>query len=163
MNSKQADKKLIDFLMKSNCQVTIFNEGIRVDGSLRNPMIADLTDCPDLFPAVVAFAASTPGTSRFKGVHRLRNKESDRAMALQTEYAKLGVNISFEGDELVVKGVEKILTGRVDAHGDHRIAMALAVTALNAENTVELNGAEHVSKSFPDFWEQWNALYSVAR
>jgi 5-enolpyruvylshikimate-3-phosphate synthase len=41
--------------------------------------------------------------------------------------------------------------------------MALAVSALNAENTVEIKGAEHVNKSFPDFWEQWNTLHSVYR
>jgi 3-phosphoshikimate 1-carboxyvinyltransferase len=158
MNSKQADKQLVHFLINSGCQVTATSDGMYVNGANRTPMIADLTDCPDLFPAAVAYAASTLGLSRLKGVHRLRNKESDRARALKIEYAKLGVDISIDGDELVVNGVEKILAGRVDAHGDHRIAMALAVTALNAEKSVELNGAEHVGKSFPDFWDQWNAL-----
>lgn len=158
MKSKQADKQLIDFLINSGCQVGVTSDGIQVNGTKRNPMVADLTDCPDLFPAAVAYAASTFGSSRLKGIHRLRNKESDRALALQLEYSKLGVEITFDGDELVVKGVEKILAGRVDAHGDHRIAMALAITSLNAHSTIEIQGAEHVNKSFPDFWEQWNGL-----
>jgi 3-phosphoshikimate 1-carboxyvinyltransferase len=163
MNSKQADKQLVHFLTKSGCQVNVIGDGIHVNGANRTPMIADLTDCPDLFPAAVAFATSTMGTSRLKGVHRLRNKESNRARALQLEYSKLGVEITIDGDELVVNGVEKILSAQVDAHSDHRIAMALAVSALNAENTVEIKGAEHVNKSFPDFWEQWNTLHSVYR
>lgn len=162
MSSKQADKQLINFLINSGCQVKVSTNGIEVDGKQRKPIIADLTDCPDLFPAAVAYAASTPGFSRLKGVHRLRNKESDRALVLQQEYSKLGVKISIDGDELVLNGVEKVLAGKVDAHGDHRIAMALAVTALNAENTIEINGAEHVSKSFPDFWEQWNGLKYIS-
>lgn len=162
MKSKQADKQLIDFLVTSGCQVNVLSDGIHVNGQNRTPMIADLTDCPDLFPAVVAYAVSTLGLSRLKGVHRLRNKESDRALALQLEYSKLGVEISIHGDELLVNGIEKIPSGRVDAHGDHRIAMALAVTSLNAQSTIEIQGAEHVNKSFPDFWEQWNALKLIA-
>ena len=162
MKSKQADKELINLLIASGCQVNVLTNGIQVNGSDRKPMIADLTHCPDLFPAAVAYAVSTPGESRLKGVHRLKNKESDRAAALIKEYASLSVDIIISGDELVIQGSSTIGEGFVDAHGDHRIAMALAVSALNANGIVQINGAEHVAKSFPDFWEQWNALEKIA-
>lgn len=160
--SKQADMQLLTILSSAACQIDITEQGISVDGTQRQPLNTDLSDCPDLFPAAVAYAASTIGHSLLRGVHRLRNKESDRAAALQMEYAKLGIEIDIVDDEMHITGSSIIQSATVDAHGDHRIAMALAVTALNAQGPIDIYGAEHVHKSFPDFWQQWSRFTAVS-
>ena len=65
----------------------------------------DATDCPDLFPPLVALASACHGSSFIKGVSRLAHKESDRALTLQEEFRKLGVDILINGDIMGVKGM----------------------------------------------------------
>jgi 3-phosphoshikimate 1-carboxyvinyltransferase len=102
-------------------------------------------------------ATSCDGISRINGVHRLKTKESDRGKMLIQEFQKLGVQIRQDGDALLIEG-GRIHGGKTDAHGDHRIAMALAVAGLVASSPVEIVGAECVSKSYPDFFQDIEAL-----
>ena len=96
--------------------------------------------------------------SVIRGTSRLENRESNRAETLKEEFEKLGIEIDLdEEDTMKVRG-GKIRGGRVDSHGDHRIAMALAIAALIAEGPVTIEGAECVAKSFPDFFERLDAL-----
>ncbi|GAB1432459.1 3-phosphoshikimate 1-carboxyvinyltransferase [Spirochaetota bacterium] len=118
------------------------------------------TDCPDLFPPLAALAASCEGTSYIDGAGRLKNKESDRAKTLEKEFAKLGIEIKTEKDVMHIRGSSiKPLPGAVlDSHGDHRIAMALAVAALGAPGPMEICGAESVNKSYPGFFKDIECL-----
>jgi 3-phosphoshikimate 1-carboxyvinyltransferase len=118
----------------------------------------DATDCPDLFPPLVALASHIRGTSVINGVHRLAHKESDRAKSLQAEFGKLGITISLQGDQMKIMGGTGVRAAVVDAHGDHRIAMALAVAALGASGPVHIEGAESVGKSYPEFWKDLQSL-----
>ncbi len=68
----------------------------------------DATECPDLFPPLVALASVCSGSSFIKGVSRLAHKESDRALTLQEEFGKLGVDILINGDIMGIKGTETI-------------------------------------------------------
>lgn len=117
----------------------------------------DATDCPDLFPPLAALAAACPGTTRIKGVHRLKGKESDRAASLGAMLEELGVSASVQGDQMVIQG-GTIRGGHVDACGDHRVAMAAAVAALAAEGPVTIGGAECVSKSWPGFFADLDSI-----
>jgi len=116
----------------------------------------DATDCPDLFPALVALASGCDGVSQIRGIHRLRHKESDRALVLREEFGKLEITITFEGDEMLVVG-GPVRGGNVSSCGDHRVAMALAVAALRASSPVIIDGAEAVAKSYPEFWNAFDA------
>ena len=111
------------------------------------------TDCPDLFPPLVSLAPFCDGTSEIKGVHRLTHKESNRALTLQEEFGKLGVEIQLQDDTMLIRGGSKIKSGTVHSHHDHRIAMACAVAALKVDGEVVIEGAEAVNKSYPQFWE----------
>jgi 3-phosphoshikimate 1-carboxyvinyltransferase len=91
------------------------------------------------------------------GVGRLRSKESDRALALQQELGALGIRVELDGDIMAVTG-GPVRSGDVDAHGDHRIAMALAVAALRADGPCTLTGAFHVAKSYPRFFHDLSIL-----
>jgi 3-phosphoshikimate 1-carboxyvinyltransferase len=92
-----------------------------------------------------------------KGVNRLRHKESDRSAALLREFGKLGCRIRVQGDEMQITG-GRLEGGATDSHGDHRIAMAAAVAALTATDKIHIAGAECVSKSYADFFDDLAAL-----
>lgn len=111
----------------------------------------------DEVPALAVAAALAEGTSVFRGLGELRAKESDRLAVLQEEFRKLGAQVGVEGDTLVVTG-GGLHGGRAHAHGDHRIAMALAIAGLVSAIGVEVDGAECVDVSFPGFWELLGSL-----
>ena len=104
MRSLQADKALLDALMKAGCKVVFEAGNIRVDGAGLRPFEFDATDCPDLFPALVVLAAKCKGVSLIKGVKRLIHKESDRGHALQAEFGKMGLKIDLDEDVMTIHG-----------------------------------------------------------
>jgi 3-phosphoshikimate 1-carboxyvinyltransferase len=111
----------------------------------------------DEVPALAVAAALAEGTSVFRGLGELRAKESDRLAVLQEEFRKLGAQVGVEADTLVVTG-GGLHGGRAHTHGDHRIAMALAIAGLVSAIGVEVDGAECVDVSFPGFWELLGSL-----
>ena len=156
--SAQADKKIIEALKDSGCNIDIDTNRISVKKSCLKSFAFDATDCPDLFPPLVALAAFCTGKSIIKGVLRLEHKESNRAKTLKDEFNKLGVVIEYYDDVMVVYGGGSINGAEVESHHDHRIAMACAIVALNANSEVIINDAEAVNKSYPDFFEHLRVL-----
>lgn len=112
----------------------------------------DATDCPDLFPPLVALATVCEGVSQITGVRRLFHKESNRAQALVEECTKLGVAISVQNDTMYV-GQSEVSPAVVHAHNDHRIAMCLGILATRSRGVVRICQAQCVAKSYPLFWE----------
>lgn len=151
--SKQADTAICTALVRAGASVIHEPDSVTVEARPLQAFEFDATQCPDLFPALAALAASIEGTSILRGTSRLLHKECDRAAAIREEYGKLGIEVDLtEPDTMRIRG-GAIRGGRVDSHSDHRIAMSLAVAALRAEGEVRLDGAECVAKSFPDFFE----------
>ena len=111
------------------------------------------TDCPDLFPPLVALAAYCEGTTVIEGVSRLAHKESDRALTLQDEFGKLGIVITLQDDLMLIKGGTGVKSAKVHSRHDHRIAMACAVAGLKADGQVYIEDAEAINKSYPNFYE----------
>ncbi len=158
--SCQADTLILRALMRSRATVITEGDTVTVSHNDLRAFEFDATDSPDLFPALAALAANAEGTSRLRGIHRLVHKESDRAETLCEEYSKLGIDIRIlpEEDSMLIRG-GKIGSGHVSSHGDHRIAMSLAVAGLNAEGEgVCIEGAECVAKSYPRFFEDLERL-----
>jgi 3-phosphoshikimate 1-carboxyvinyltransferase len=160
--STQADKAILQAIMQSGANISIEENQIQVRKSRLKPFHFNATDCPDLFPPLVALAAYCDGTTVIEGVHRLTHKESNRALTLQEEFAKMGVEITFQDDFMLIRGGEKLTGAEVHSRHDHRIAMACAVAALGAEGDVIIEEAEAVNKSYPQFWEHLQAFTSVA-
>ena len=102
----------------------------------------------------MALAVHCHGTTTLHGIDRLFHKESNRAVSLIEEYAKIGANIHFEGNNMVIEGGKLPGGATISARGDNRIAMSLAIAALGAESPVVIEGKHTVAKSFPDFWEE---------
>jgi 3-phosphoshikimate 1-carboxyvinyltransferase len=115
----------------------------------------------DELPLFALAAASAHGDSVLRGAGELRLKESDRIEAVATSLRALGAHITERPDGWEIRGVPaRLRGGRMDARGDHRIAMLGAVAGLVSREGVEVGGAECVSVSFPGFWD---VLDSVSR
>jgi 3-phosphoshikimate 1-carboxyvinyltransferase len=161
--SKQADKKIVDALRDAGASVTVGNDFVEVEKSRLQPFEFDATDCPDLFPPLVALAANCKGISRIRGLKRLKHKESDRGVTLQEEFRKLNTRIDLNEDEMLICGNERVQVKDhvLDSHHDHRIAMACAVACLDADLEVEIRNADAVKKSYPGFWDHLKQLNAV--
>ena len=150
-SSGQADKAMLHALEWAGAGVSVSGSSVTI---LKKPLTAfhfDATECPDLFPPLVALALHAHGTTVIKGVHRLAHKESDRALTLMEEFGKMGADIHIVDDSMLVTGTS--LSGAtVHSRHDHRIAMACAVAALNTIGATIIEEAEAVNKSYPDFY-----------
>ena len=113
--------------------------------------VVDIADCPDLGPVLMAYAAMHHGAV-LTGTRRLRIKESDRGEAMREELAKFGITAIVDENTITVgSGISKPQVA-LNGHNDHRIVMSLALLCTMVGGTIE--GAEAVSKSFPDFFER---------
>ena len=182
LNSTQADKKIMEALISAKANMIQEEDGILIgpvtdvssnnsnnnannnlnnSNAYSNGLLAfefDATDCPDLFPPLVALASVCNGITKIKGVSRLAHKESDRGLTLQTEFAKMGVQIDLVGDEMLIHGGALIQSATVFSQQDHRIAMACGVAALVANGPIEITEAEAINKSYTDFFTHLQEL-----
>ncbi len=171
--SLQADISIMDILMDAGASMSQLEGDAATTGPVhvtRAPLCAfetDLNNCPDLFPIVAVLAAFCPGTSRIRGVERLRHKETDRAAAIVDMLTQMGVPVRVDEDEMTVEGMgfpQRILTGNLlkggqyTSHGDHRMVMALKVASLGADGPVDIDDTACVAKSFPGFLEMFEKL-----
>jgi 3-phosphoshikimate 1-carboxyvinyltransferase len=154
--SRQGDRAILDILRRAGIRVVeTENDGIKALPSRISPVDVDVSDIPDLVPPLAALLCFADGESRLYNAARLRMKESDRLEAVATELNNLGADIRIDGDSLVIRGVSELHGGAVDSRGDHRIAMMGAVAAVRCGGSVTVRGAECVSKSYPDFWRDF--------
>jgi 3-phosphoshikimate 1-carboxyvinyltransferase len=135
-----AGEPVADILVKSSPL-----RGIEIGGSMIPRLI-------DEVPVLSVAAAFAEGTTVVRDAAELRVKETDRIAAVTSELRKLGGEVEDFDDGLAVTGVERLNGGHVDSHGDHRIAMSMAVAALAAGSPVVINDIECTGTSFPNFW-----------
>ncbi len=107
-------------------------------------------DMIDEFPALFVAASLAKGETRVSGAAELRVKESDRIAVMSEALRKLGAKITETPDGAIIEG-GKLHGGEADSHGDHRIAMSLAIAGQMATATVKINDCDNVATSFPDF------------
>lgn len=155
--SSQPDRKIIEALRAAGAMLIQHSNQVETVRNELHSFAFDATHCPDLFPPLAALAANCKGESHITGISRLRSKESDRAATLKETFGKLGIAISLDGDTMVIAGGNPS-GGSVDSHGDHRIAMAAAIAALNANEKVIINNAQAVNKSYPSFFDDLTTI-----
>jgi 3-phosphoshikimate 1-carboxyvinyltransferase len=114
----------------------------------------------DEVPALAVAAALTPGRTIIRGAAELRVKESDRIASTADGLRRLGARVEELPDGLAIEGVEELRGGRCQSHGDHRLAMALAVTGLLARGETIVEDAEATAVSYPNFWQDLRRLAS---
>ena len=107
----------------------------------------------DEYPVLFVAAALAKGSTLFRGVGELRFKESDRIATMTLELSKMGVRTEVQGEDVTIEGAGELKSASVESHGDHRVAMALAVAGLSARGGIVLSNEECVKVSFPGFFE----------
>lgn len=151
-NSLQADKKIlnyVDYKYKNNFKCSTQ----KIKG-----FEADITHCPDLFPALIVIAMHAKEKSVIFGINRLLHKESNRIETFIGEFNKFGVKFNIQSDKLIIIPPEKISSATIDTHNDHRIAMAASVAIVGTKEKVIITNANCVNKSYPSFWEDLKCL-----
>lgn len=157
-DSAQADKKILAALQDADAGMEISSKSIKLFPGKLKAFAFDATDCPDLFPPLVALAAYCSGLTTIKGVSRLAHKESNRGLTLQEEFGKMGLTVDLEKDTMLIQGGNGLKGATVHSRHDHRIAMACAVAALRAEGETTIEEAEAINKSYPDFYDDLATL-----
>ena len=131
--------------------LTHFQRPVTVGGTRTAEMIDEL-------PALAVLATQMIGTSVIADASELRVKECDRLDAMAEGLSAMGADISVEEDGWIIKGPCRLEGARVDSRGDHRIAMSLAIAGLFAAGKTEIEGAECVDISYPDFFDHLEYL-----
>ena len=155
--STQADKAILQALCDCHANMTTGDNELTIGPASLKAFRFNATDCPDLFPPLVALAAYCEGTTVIAGVSRLAHKESNRGLTLQEEFGKMGIKIDLVGDTMLIRG-GTIKGATVHSRHDHRIAMACAIAALKADGLVTIEEAQAVDKSYPDFYRDLQKL-----
>jgi len=107
----------------------------------------------DEFPVISVAAALAEGTTVIRDAKELRVKETDRIAAMVAELSKVGARVEATEDGMLVTGVESFTGAAIESHGDHRIAMSMAIAALRARSAVTIADTGCTATSFPNFWE----------
>jgi len=162
---------LLDVLERMGARVAIFNRrragrepvgDVRVHYAELSATELDADEVPllvDELPLVALLAAHAHGETVVRGAEELRVKESDRIEAVTDLLRATGGHVRSRADGWVVTGVPtRLRGGRVDARGDHRIAMLGAVVGLASREGVEVGGADAVAISFPGFYDVLDSL-----
>lgn len=136
-----AGEPVADLLVRSSVL-----KGIQIGGSVVPRAI-------DEFPVVSVAASFAEGVTTIRDARELRVKETDRIAAMTSELSRLGAKVEALEDGMRIEGGESIAGGVVQSHGDHRIAMSMAVAALRGRGEVVIEDTGCTATSFPNFWE----------
>ena len=126
--------------------------GVEVAGDLIPRLI-------DEVPALAVAACFASGTTTIRDAQELRAKESDRVSTVVKELSRLGARIEELPDGMVIHGAGRLAGGVCRSHGDHRLAMALAVAGTLADGETAVDGSQVVGVSYPEFWEHMQGLH----
>ncbi|HHU28852.1 TPA: 3-phosphoshikimate 1-carboxyvinyltransferase [bacterium] len=152
LNSIQGDKAILDIIKLSNGDISIKSNSISTRLSKITSFNYSLADCIDLGPLLSVYALFGNDETRLLDASNLKLKESDRVNAIINELKKVGAQILFENDTLIIRPSKLIEKDNLFyAHEDHRIAFALTLLALNLKNPSVIEGIECVNKSYSDF------------
>lgn len=156
-DSTQGDRAIFPILQKFGAAVS-WEDGLCVSrpGAL-SAMEIDVGQIPDLLPILAVTAAYANGRTHLKNAARVRLKESDRVHAMCEGLRALGIDAEEEPDGLWITG-GPLHGGAVNGYNDHRIVMAFAVAALGASGPVTISDAQAIDKSWPAFFDDYNAL-----
>jgi len=175
-NSRQGDRAIVEHLRSFGQDLRWLQPGPRVlrlsPAARRSPGRIDVGQTPDLFPALCALAAVTPGPTVLDGAPGLRDKECDRIAAMAAGLTALGARVRELPDGLHVDGVVSDAAGPASARPllgasvrclhDHRIHMAHALLAPAADGDIEVDSPDCVAISYPDFHDHLGRILAAA-
>lgn len=151
----QGDAAILDILRQCGADFSRTEQGIVFRKAPLHGTDIDLADCPDLGPVLMVLGLFCEGQTVIRNAERLRIKESDRIEAMETELRKCGGVLSSAGGTITIEGCAGALhapDGVLSGHNDHRVVMSLSVLALAAGLRLPIDGAEAITKSWPNFF-----------
>lgn len=164
LSSVQGDRYCLAALALFGARINRAPGQVSVSHGTLSPVKIDVHDIPDLVPVLAVVAAYAQGETRFTHAERLRLKESDRLESTADLIRAMGGEVATTDSALTITGHGGLHGGGpVDAANDHRIAMAAAIAATCAEEPTKILGAECVSKSYPSFFEDFQALGGLVK
>ncbi|MHA1777190.1 MAG: 3-phosphoshikimate 1-carboxyvinyltransferase [Promethearchaeota archaeon] len=174
-NSIQGDRYIIDCLQKMGCKFEFDNDKIKIFPATENNNInnnnesnnyrslqsiaVDLGNYPDLVIPLAIAALFADGTSSFTNIGHLKFKESNRLDLLNRYLTNLGAKVILSDSFLIIEPQESYHGILVDPQNDHRIAMGFSIAGLRIDG-MEIQDPDCVKKSFPNFFELLDSLYT---
>lgn len=160
-DSLQGDKVILKILESMGCRIAYDEKGITFSASCLKGTEIDVSQCPDLVPAISVAASIAEGTTTIINAARLRIKESDRLLTTSSELSKLGADIKELPEGLIIDGVPNLNGAKTNGCGDHRIVMAIAAASAICKGNIIIDGCEAVKKSYPEFWQDFQTLGGI--
>jgi 3-phosphoshikimate 1-carboxyvinyltransferase len=157
MNDVQGDKQVVMYLQEMGARITQEKGRIRVRGGALKGREFDLGDTPDALPAMAVAGCFAEGKTILRNATNARMKETDRIAVMAKELATLGAKVEELPDGLVIHQ-SKLLGRAVRGYRDHRVVMALAVAGTAMPGRLEVDGAEAVQVTVPNFLELMKGL-----
>lgn len=159
LNSAQGDRAALGLFQKFGMKCLTENNALNCfAGEHLLPQEIDVSQIPDLVPALAVTAAFAPGVTKIIGARRLRLKESDRLTCVAQGLRKMGCAVDETEDSLTIHGGSKLSGAEIDGCNDHRIVMAFTVAALHAQGMTTISDAQSINKSYPDFFTTINEM-----
>lgn len=156
--SRQGDKNLIHLLVQMGATIVPTETSYGVISAPLHGITIDAKEIPDLVPILAVTATAAKGKTRIINSQRLRLKECDRLQAITKNLSLLGADITETEDGLIIQGGTPLKGGIVNSFNDHRIAMAMTIAALNSENSIMIEDAAAIAKSYPNFYADFVKL-----
>ena len=158
---QQGERAIVNVLKDMGADIAYDGHRARIKGG--KPLQSALFNGDRATDAVLAMAGAASfarGTSRFYNVDNLRLKECDRITEPVSELCRIGVHAEEKRDEIIIHGNPSGYEGGIEVHGrnDHRVIMLLTIVALGTHKGLTIQGAEHISKSYPDFFRHLESL-----
>jgi 3-phosphoshikimate 1-carboxyvinyltransferase len=150
-NSRQGDKAVVNIMERFGARLHWEdNQLCFLPGDLQNPGHVDVSQTPDIFPALCVLATQVSGATRIDGAPHLRDKECDRIQAMHDGLTEIGIESESLPDGLIVHQ-GNLKGGQISSHADHRIHMAFALLNLITKEEIIISHPECVSVSYPSF------------
>lgn len=155
--SIQGDVKFADVLEKMGAEIEWGDDYIISRGAKLTAVDLDMNHIPDAAMTIATAALFATGTTHIRNIYNWRIKETDRLAAMATELRKVGAIVDEGRDYISITPPAKINTAAIDTYNDHRMAMCFSMLAF-ADCGITINEPECTSKTFPDYFNQFNAL-----
>jgi 3-phosphoshikimate 1-carboxyvinyltransferase len=150
MDDAQGDKRVVTYLKEMGARINVAKDAIRVQGGALKGVELDMADTPDALPAMAVAGCFARGKTVIRNAANARLKETDRIAVMAKELTRLGAKVEELPDGLIV--YESALKGcPVKGYGDHRVVMSLAVAGLAIPGRIDVDTAEAVEVTVPNF------------
>jgi 3-phosphoshikimate 1-carboxyvinyltransferase len=157
LSDTQADKDVLTYLKKMGSDIKVNKKGIIINKSKLHGCELDLNNTPDALPAIAVLGCYADGQTIIKNVAHARIKETDRIKAMTNELSKMGAKVKETDDGMILEH-SRLKGAKLKGYNDHRVVMALSLAGMLAEGITEIDTAESINVTFPNYIEVMNNL-----